>query len=69
MKKDLKLLMKDIKHWNDYDYIVINKNLEVCFKQIENIILNKKKLVIFLINLSNFIIHFWFNFCWSKIKL
>ena len=34
---------EDIKHWNDYDYIVINKNLEVCFKQIENIILNKKK--------------------------
>ena len=34
---------KDIKHWNDYDYIVINKNLDVCFKQIENIILNEKK--------------------------
>tara|TARA_B100000575_G_scaffold293976_1_gene307335 strand:+ start:2464 stop:3057 length:594 start_codon:yes stop_codon:yes gene_type:complete len=33
---------EDIKHWNDYDYIVINKNLETCFKQIENIILNKK---------------------------
>ena len=33
---------EDIKHWNDYDYIVINKNLDVCFKQIENIILSKK---------------------------
>jgi guanylate kinase len=33
----------DIKHWNDYDYIVINKNLDVCFKQIETIILNNKK--------------------------
>lgn len=33
----------DVKHWSDYDYIVINKNLEVCFKQIENIILNQKK--------------------------
>jgi guanylate kinase len=33
---------EDIKHWNDYDYIVINKNLEVCFKQIENIIKNNK---------------------------
>ena len=32
----------DIKHWNDYDYIIINKNLEVCFKQIENIIFNNK---------------------------
>ena len=34
---------EDIKHWNDYDYIIINKNLEVCFKQIESIILNNKK--------------------------
>tara|TARA_B110000444_G_C18613034_1_gene488570 strand:+ start:152 stop:742 length:591 start_codon:yes stop_codon:yes gene_type:complete len=33
----------DIKHWNDYDYIIVNKNLEVCFKQIENIINNSKK--------------------------
>ena len=33
---------EDIKHWNDYDYILINKNLDVCFKQIENIILNYK---------------------------
>ena len=44
MKKGSILLMKDIKHWNDYDYIIINKNLDVCFKQIENIIeTNKKK--------------------------
>jgi guanylate kinase len=33
----------DIKHWNDYDYILINKNLEVCFRQIETIIKNCKK--------------------------
>ena len=34
---------EDIKHWKDYEYIVINKNLDVCFKQIENIIQNHKK--------------------------
>ena len=34
---------EDIKHWLDYDYIVINQNLDVCFRQIENIILNSKK--------------------------
>ena len=35
---------EDIKHWNDYDYVIINKNLEACFKQIENIInLHKSK--------------------------
>ena len=33
---------EDIKHWNDYDYIIINKNLDVCFKQIETIILSNK---------------------------
>ena len=35
---------EDIKHWKDYDYIIINKNLDVCFKQIENIIkINKEE--------------------------
>ena len=46
--KELQLRVKsfddDIKHWNDYDYIVINKNLDICFKQIEEIIkINKSK--------------------------
>ena len=44
---------EDIKHWKDYDYIIINKNLEVCFKQIESIILNEKnKLSIFSQNIQ-----------------
>ena len=35
---------EDIKHWHDYDYIIINQNLENCFRQIENIIeVNKTK--------------------------
>ncbi len=34
---------EDVKHWNDYDYIIINKNLETCFRQIEEIIENNKK--------------------------
>jgi guanylate kinase len=29
---------KDIEHWEDYDYVLINENLENCYKQIENII-------------------------------
>ncbi len=38
---------EDVKHWKDYDYIVINKNLDICFKQIESLInLSKQKLVI-----------------------
>ena len=48
IKKRFNSFDEDIKHWNDYDYIIINKNLEVCFKQIEEIInINKKKLINF----------------------
>ena len=43
VKRRFKAFDEDITHWNDYDYIVINKNLEACFKQIEKIILSKKK--------------------------
>ena len=39
---------EDIKHWKDYDYVIINKNLEVCFKQIEEIIKTHKKNQLFL---------------------
>ena len=48
IEKRFKSFDEDVKHWKDYDYIIINKNLEICFKQIENIIKNnKKKLSIF----------------------
>ena len=44
IEKRYKSFDDEIKHWVDYDYIVINNNLETCFKQIENIILlNKTK--------------------------
>ena len=42
VEKRFKAFDEDVKHWKDYDYIVINKNLEICFKQIEKIILNHK---------------------------
>jgi len=38
IEKRFKSFDNDIKNWKDYDYVIINKNLEVCFKQIENII-------------------------------
>ena len=41
---------EDIKHWNDYDYFLINKNLDVCFKQIESIILLHKKKITHLLS-------------------
>ncbi len=42
IEKRFKSFDEDIQHWNDYDYIIINKNLEACFKQIEKIISEKK---------------------------
>ncbi len=33
----------DVQHWKDYDYVIINKNLDTCFKQIENIIKTNKE--------------------------
>ena len=44
VEKRINSFDEDIKHWNDYDYVLINKNLENCFKQIEKIIsINKTK--------------------------
>ena len=41
----LKAFEIDEKHWQDYDYILINENLEKCYNQVEKIIqLNKIKL-------------------------
>ncbi len=33
----------DLKYQNDYDFVVINDNLEVCFKKVEEIIFSEKK--------------------------
>ena len=43
VEKRFKAFDNDVKHWVDYDYIVINKNLDVCFKIIENIIQSSNK--------------------------
>tara|TARA_B100001989_G_C24376505_1_gene382045 strand:- start:25 stop:618 length:594 start_codon:yes stop_codon:yes gene_type:complete len=43
IEKRFKAYDDDITHWSDYDYVIINKNLEVCFRQIEEIINSYKK--------------------------
>jgi guanylate kinase len=43
ISKRLEAYDKDIYHWSDYDYVIINDNLEHCFSQIEKIILSVKK--------------------------
>ena len=38
VEKRLKQYESDVQHWFDYDYVVINNDLESCFSQIEKII-------------------------------
>ena len=38
VEKRLKAYDEDVNHWSDYDFIVINENIENCFRQIESII-------------------------------
>ena len=49
IQKRFEAFDEDVKHWIDYDYVIINKNLDVCFKQIEYIIENNKKKSPFLV--------------------
>ena len=44
VEKRLKSFDLDIKHWCDYDYIIINENLENCFRQVEDIISKYKNI-------------------------
>jgi len=39
----LKSYDSDITHWSDYDYVIINDNLDNCFQQIERIIKSNKE--------------------------
>ena len=48
--KRYKSFDEDIKHWNDYDYVLINDNLENCYKQIEKIIISNKQKFINLVH-------------------
>ncbi len=43
VEKRLKQYENDVQHWFDYDYVVINNDLESCFGQIEKVIESHKK--------------------------
>ena len=40
----MKMAKDEIKHWKDYKYIVVNKEVEICFEQICKIIKIERKL-------------------------
>ena len=43
VKKRMKEFKKDLSKWNEYDYVVINDNLNDCYKKIMNFIKKKNK--------------------------
>tara|TARA_B110001452_G_scaffold256059_1_gene249058 strand:+ start:529 stop:1128 length:600 start_codon:yes stop_codon:yes gene_type:complete len=42
VEKRFKAFDDDVQHWEDYDYVLINENLDNCYKQIERIISTHK---------------------------
>ena len=47
VEKRLQGYDKDKNYWNEYDYVILNDNLELCFRQIENIIKSHKNKISF----------------------
>ena len=45
VKKRMKEFKKDLSRWKEYDYVVINDNLQKCYKNIMKIIKQKNKIV------------------------
>ena len=42
-KKRMKKFNEEVSHWNEYDYVVVNDDLELCYNQILNIIMSEIK--------------------------
>ena len=55
MKKRMNLVQNEISHFSEYDYVVINDNLNECVKQIMNIIESERLKKNRLIDLTKFI--------------
>ena len=55
MKKRMNLVQNEISHFPEYDYVVINKNLNNCVNQIKNIIESERLKRSRLNNLTNFV--------------
>ena len=55
MKKRMSMVQNEISHFPEYDYVVINKDLSFCVKQIKNIIDAERLKRSRLINVTNFV--------------
>ena len=43
IEQRMKKFNEEISHWNEYDYVVVNDDLEVCYNKILNIIMSEIK--------------------------
>ena len=43
IEQRMKKFNEEISHWNEYDYVVVNDDLEVCYNKILNIIMSETK--------------------------
>ena len=43
IKQRMNKFEEEISHWNEYNYVVVNDDLEVCYNEIFNIIMSEKK--------------------------
>ena len=55
MKKRMNLVQNEISHFPEYDYVVVNKDINICVKQIKNIIESERLKRSRLYNLTNFV--------------
>jgi len=55
MKKRMNLVQNEISHFPEYDYVVVNKDINTCVKQIKNIIESERLKRSRLKNLINFV--------------
>ena len=55
MKKRMSLVQNEISHFPEYEYVVINKNLNLCVDQIKNIIESERLKRSRLNNITSFV--------------
>ena len=55
MKRRISMAQNEISHFPEYDYVVINEDLNFCVKQIKNIIESERLKRSRLVNITNFV--------------
>ena len=43
IQKRMNKFNEEVSHWNDYNYIVVNDDLDMCYDEISNIIISEKR--------------------------